>query len=251
VYWGVHTRLLPYIEQSALQILIDYGMPISQQPHVAKNRVPHLLCPSEQNDRERPDGPAFIHYPLNYAANAGLWYILQPPEPKSNGGFLVNRSTKVCEITDGMSHTLGMAEVKAFTPYLRDGGNPSDPSAPVPTAPDQVASFGGEFKSDSGHTEWVDARVHQSGFTTTFPPNTVVPYQEGGKLFDIDFNSHREGRSTTAPTFAVVTSRSYHPGGVNAQLLDGSVRFVSDSVSQKIWRAYGTRAGGEAIGDLE
>ena len=43
--------------------------------------------------------------------------------------------------------------------------------------------------------EWVDARVHQTGFTTTFPPNTKVPYTNGGVAYDIDFNSSREGAS--------------------------------------------------------
>jgi prepilin-type N-terminal cleavage/methylation domain-containing protein len=59
VYWSFHTRLLPYIEQTNLQNLIDYKIPISLQPGVAKVRVPYLLCPSEPNDRERPDTPTF------------------------------------------------------------------------------------------------------------------------------------------------------------------------------------------------
>ena len=56
-------------------------------------------------------------------------------------------------MADGLSNTLGVSEVKAFTPYLRDGGNPSGVAA-VPTSPSQLASFGGEFKVDSGHTYW-------------------------------------------------------------------------------------------------
>jgi prepilin-type processing-associated H-X9-DG protein len=38
-----------------------------------------------------------------------------------------------------------------------------------------------------------------------------------------------------------------HPGGVNVLAGDGSVRFVKDSVSRAAWRAFGPRAGGEAI----
>lgn len=166
--------------------------------------------------------------------------------------FVVNRPTRVADLTDGLSTTLGMAEVKAFTPYWRDGGRPGAAVAPVPDTPADLAAYftAGEFKADSGHTEWVDARVHQTGFTTTFPPNTKVPYQAGGVTYDVDFNSHREGRSSTMPTFAVVTSRSYHPGGVNTLLMDGSVRFASDRVAQAVWRALGTRAGGEVGGDF-
>lgn len=249
VYWSLQSRLLPYVEQENLQRLIDFTQPISQQPHVARIRVRLLLCPREVNNKERPDGPTFVHYPLNYVANAGVWHVYQPPADRGDGVFLVNRPIRLGEIMDGTSNTLGMAEVKAFTSYLRDGGNPSG-SAPVPSTPAEVVVYGGEFKVDSGHTEWVDARVHQTGFTTTFPPNTKVPYTDRGTTYDVDFNSLREGRSTTLPTYAVVTSRSYHTRGVNALLLDGSIRFVPNSISQATWRALGTRAGGEVGSDF-
>jgi len=248
VYWSFHTRLLPYTENTSLQNLIDFSKPINAQPLVARVRVPYLLCPSEINDRERPDGPTFVHYPLNYAGNAGDWHIYQPPLDRGTGVFLLNRSLKLAEILDGTSHTLGIAEVKAFTPYLRDSGNPST-MTPIPNSPSEIASFGGEFKVDSGHTEWVDARVHQTGFTTTFSPNTVVPFTNGGKSHDIDFNSMREGRSTTLPCYAVVTSRSYHSGGVNTMRMDCSVHFVSSAIDRGIWRALGTRAGGEVTSE--
>jgi prepilin-type N-terminal cleavage/methylation domain-containing protein len=244
VYWSVQVRLLPFLEQSNLHNLVDFTKPISLQPAVARVRMPHLLCPSEVNDRERPDTPTFTHYPLNYGANAGLWHIAQPPGDRGSGVFLFNRTTKIAEITDGLSNTLGMAEVKAFTPYLRDGGNPSE-VAPVPKTPADVSTYGGEFKPDSGHTEWVDARTHQTGFTTTFTPNTKVPHIDGGKLYDIDFNSMREGRSATLPTYAVITSRSDHTGGVSVLLMDGSVRAMANSVELQVWRGLGSRAGGE------
>ena len=49
------------------------------------------------------------------------------------------------------------------------------------------------------------------------------------------------------PTYAAVTSRSYHPGGVNALFGDGSVRFIKDSIHWQTWRALGTVAGGEVV----
>ncbi len=248
VYWSFHTKLLPYCEQSNLQNLIDFKLPINQQPKVAKVRVPYLLCPSEPNDRERIDSPTFTHYPLNYAGNVGLWHILQPPVGQGSGIFQVNKPTSIAEISDGLSNTIGVAEVKAFTPYLRDGGIPSGVAA-VPTSPNQLASYGGEFKVDSGHTEWVDARTHQTGFTTTFTPNTKCPYVVGDKTYDIDFNSMREGRSTIVPTYAVSTSRSYHPGLIQVFVMDGSTRGISNSIDLLTWRGLGTRAGGEVVSE--
>ena len=41
--------------------------------------------------------------------------------------------------------------------------------------------------------------------------------------------------------------RSYHPGGVNVGIADGSVQFVSDSVADTVFQAFGTRSGGEVV----
>ena len=136
--------------------------------------------------------------------------------------------------------------MKAWQPYLRDGG-----VAPVvpPTDPAAVGPLGGDFKTNSGHTEWVDGYTHQTGFTTTFPPNTKVPYTSG-TLYDIDFTSSREARTPTRATYAAVTSRSYHTGGVNALRMDGGVSFIRDGLSPLTWRALGTPAGGEVVNDF-
>jgi len=249
VYWSLFTRILPYVEQENLQKLIDFNRPISQQPEVAKKRIRTYLCPSEINDRERPDSPTFTHYPLNYSANNGTWHIMQPPAGVGDGVFVVNGATRLSDIRDGTSNTLGIAEVKTFTPYFRECANPGVAGVPAPANPGGLAGYwgGGEFKMDSGHTEWVDGRVHQTGFTTTFPPNTRVPHSFGGQVFDVDFNSNREGRSASLPTYAAVTSRSHHVGGVNVLLMDGSCRFVQNGIAPDTWRALGTRAGAEVI----
>jgi prepilin-type processing-associated H-X9-DG protein len=48
-------------------------------------------------------------------------------------------------------------------------------------------------------------------------------------------------------TMAHVAARSYHPGGVNLAMADGSVRFISENVNFVTWQALGTRSGGEVI----
>ena len=141
---------------------------------------------------------------------------------------------------DGTSQTLLAAEVKAWQPYTRNGG-PSTPAIPndPPTAAAIVTS-GTEFK-DTGHTEWPDGRVHHTGFTAALTPNTAVPYTAGGQTLDADYNSWQEGANGSAgvSTYALVTSRSYHPGTVQTALVDGSVRSIrrrSTWASRAAWR---------------
>jgi prepilin-type processing-associated H-X9-DG protein len=53
-----------------------------------------------------------------------------------------------------------------------------------------------------------------------------------------------------APTYGIITSRSYHTGLVNVVLMDGSVRVVASSIELATWRALGTRDGSEVIGEF-
>jgi len=246
--WSAQTRLLSYIEQENLGKLIDFSQSSDGQA-MAVNRVPVLLCPSEANDR--PQANPASPYPLNYLVNVGSWFIYDPNTGTTGDGvFQMNRQVRIASITDGTSNTLCMSEGKTFTPILRDGGVPSTLGVPTPVSQASVIAFGGSFKVDAGHVEWIDARSIQSGFTTTFTPNTVVSFDSSGTTYDVDFTSRREGKTSNVPTYSVITARSFHTGGVNISLMDGSVRFVSNSVSVESWRALGSRAGGEVTSDF-
>jgi prepilin-type processing-associated H-X9-DG protein len=251
--WSVQARILPYAEQLNLQNLIDFRYGYSdvanapQHATVTQTQVPPYICPSEVRPEARPDG-AITHFPLNYGANFGTWFVYDPnSRTAGDGAFGVNAKLTEASAIDGLSNTVAFAEIKAYTAYLRDGGNPNGAGVAIPTSPSQVTGYGGSFKADSGHTEWVDARVHQSGFTAVFTPNTKVPFVNGGTTYDVDFNSSREGKSNTNFTYAAVTSRSYHPGGVQVAMLDGSARYVPDTVNLLVWRAMATRAGSESV----
>jgi prepilin-type processing-associated H-X9-DG protein len=47
------------------------------------------------------------------------------------------------------------------------------------------------------------------------------------------------------------TATSRHPGVVNVLYADGGVRSVKGTVSRKVWRALGTKAGGEVISESD
>ncbi len=244
--WSIHARLLSFIEAENLQDLVDWSLPYDVQGEVTRTRVATYMCPSDPGDRERPDG-AITHYPLSYGVNMGTWFLFNPNDQSGGDGLVYpNSRTAFRDVLDGTSTTLAFAEVKAWTPYLRDGGTPNTSSASIPAA-NGISGLGGNFKPDSGHTEWVDGRVHQTGFTGTFTPNRLVPHTTGSEVFDVDFNSSREGKTTDQLTYGAVTSRSYHPGGVQVALVDGSARFVSGDIDIATWRALTTRAGGEVV----
>ncbi len=247
--WSLPAVILPFIEQDNLYKQINFAAGYNTQPAITQMRIPIYVCPGDRNDKPRPDG-AITQYPISYGANFGTWLVFEAAKHQSgDGAFVVNGRTRMADMIDGTSSTLAFAEVKMYTPYLRDGGIPGAAGAPPPTSAAAVGAFGGTFKTDSGHTEWVDARVHQTGFTTVFTPNTVVPLVSGGVTYDIDFNSRREGTTTSGITYAAVTSRSYHTGVVNVLAMDGSSRSVANGISVPTWRALGTRAGGEVVGD--
>ena len=58
-----------------------------------------------------------------------------------------------------------------------------------------------------------------------------------------------QGTLPPLPSLGAVTSRSYHPGGVNVLLGDGSVRFVSNAVNLNTWQAASTIDGNDSLGN--
>lgn len=251
--WSIQAQLLPFLEAGAAFAIIDFDLPwddtVNRNSGVPTLRVPTYLCPSEVNDTVRvKNGEDFV-YPHNYGGNFGQWLVYDPANSSNEGDgvFFVNSELRAAQIEDGLSNTFAFAEVKAFTPYIR---NTSDPGPEIPNEPNQLPTsgdkkLGPDTNSNTGHTEWPDGRVHHSGFTTVFTPNTFVRYEDGGLVYDIDVNTQKEGNSGTQPSYAAITARSYHPGGVNASMLDGSVHFVSDDIERIAWRALSTRNLGE------
>jgi prepilin-type N-terminal cleavage/methylation domain-containing protein len=255
--WSALARILPYIEQENLFRHIDLSIPYADPSMtvVSAQRVATFVCPSEVNDRGNGtgnDGFPNKHWVLNYAVNCGTWLVFKKStESGGDGAFSSNRGFTALDYPDGLSNTLGLAEVKGYTSRIASPQcNTAPPSALPGPGPDQSATFGAgsvTFSLEGAHKEWVDGKVHETGFTTTFPPNTVVAHVNAGVAYDVDFVSASE-TSLAADTYAAVTSRSYHAGCVNVLLMDGSVRTVTNGISLATWRALGTRAGGDISG---
>jgi len=273
--WSALARVLPYVEAANLANRIDFSVDYnlidsngtvhssksalesSGVPALKSFRVDMLICPSEVRDEVRVNGAGIPRdYLTNYGVNCGVWKVYDPSNQSGGSGlFYPNSGTRTAEITDGLSNTLMLAEVKGWTPYYRDGNSGN---STVAANPSEICSLSGNFKIESGHTEWIDARVHQSGFTATFTPNTKVLCNENGGPYDVDWNSYRVRgwdpanpnayKSETNATYAAVTSRSYHSGGVvNVAKADGSATTINSNIDLLVWRAMATRDGGEVV----
>jgi len=240
--WSAQARVLPYLEESTLESVIDYSADYGTlkigSEMLSSKRITPFICPSEERDQMRIDGDE-AHYPINYGINNGVWLVFDPVTGKGGeGAFFPNSTLGFRGLSDGSSKTLMVAEVKAYQQYDRDGA--SGTATPV-DKPAELCPLTSAFR-ETGHTEWVDGRVHQTGFTAAFTPNTDVTCSD----HDVDWTNSREGRSDTIATYAAVTSRSFHSGDVvNVAMMDGSVHTASSNIDLSVWRAMATRAGEE------
>ena len=232
--WSIHGRLLPFMEQVNLYSQIDLSRAWGNFPIISNFRVPGYVCPSDpKSDRARDTGTNGIFLmPTCYGFNFGTWLVYNPTTGQGGDGIAFpNSRIRISSITDGTSNTLLASEVHAWTAYTRNGGPPST--------------------DGTGHTEWANGHSHHSGFTTTLTPNSNVIFVDAGVTYrNTDYASRQEGSNTTSVSYSALNSRSYHTGIVQSALCDGSVRSFSSNIDLSIWRALGTRDGGEVLGEF-
>lgn len=255
--YGPHARVLPYAEQGSLfnNINFDVDIQAPQNTTVSGQVIGHLICPSEVRSSNRPLADGTRYGVANYGFVSGDWFVwggLNGPN-RNRSAFGVNQSRSLAEFTDGLSNTLFMSEGKTFLTYYRDcptlskvndaANIPAPDADPYTVVPEYLG--GCALRVEEARTQWFESGVHHNGITTAWPPNKKTPGGPGKIYPDVDINSSREklGR----PSFAAVTARSYHPGGVNVLLGDGSVRFAKDTINGLVWRSLGSVAGGEVI----
>ena len=263
--WSAQAKIMPFVEELALYKFVDFTKSYDDilLPDGSKlmiTRIDPFMCPSELHDEihyedgdiSKPDS-----YPLNYAVNMGPWVIYDPTgKLQGEGVFHVNRRVTHQQVYDGLNRTLMLAEVKAFTPLFRNAGKTGASIEKIPASAADICALAGDAKAslnhqlNGGHSEWVDGKVHHSGFTTVFPPNFSVECEVSGVKYNMDFTNQREGTSDKAPTCAAITARSYHPSIVNVAMMDGSVHGIEQGVDLKTWRALSTRNGRDFPGEF-
>lgn len=256
--WSIHARILPFADQgplfNAINFNLSYELPESQP--VASQTLSLFLCPSEPKTERRLDDGQYFGV-SNYGWFTGDWFVWGGGVSGrgNRSAFGVNRSLRLAAITDGLSQTMFASEAKTYQPgqYCNSLSQINNPDQVPPTSADPYAVApeyinGCWLRPDHGHTGWMAGWNHQTGLTTAWPPNRKIL---GGPNRDTDMDiSGMAEEGYEGPDFAAITARSYHVGGVNVLIGDGSVRFVADGIDGSIWRALGTRSGGEVVGEF-
>ena len=260
--YSVQARILPFTDQAALQALLDFSQPVLGGSPLGfaattKAQVPLFMCPSDS-------APSKVNLSFgselagtNYMASTGTGTAVAggaqyyDPAFPTDGLFWFDSRVRFGDITDGTSNTVMIAEslrgpgtdLSATTiasldrPY-RVAASLSAGRTRIGTAPggvspmftDSEVASATAWKADRGFP-WIWAQASATLVNMYLSPNGHLP----------DAYSHNRGW---------FGARSLHPGGVNAGMSDGSVRFVSENVNLDVWRASGTRAGKELPSEL-
>jgi prepilin-type processing-associated H-X9-DG protein len=266
--------LLPYIEQSNkyAQFNFDYstwndtaavaGLPA--MPHVnlpARTQdIAIYLCPSDPSTSERPSDDssslaAGAQGRLNYLGCLGTTSeeitagpgagVFAGPAPHDQ----VFKGIPFAAISDGTSNTALFAEVMRTTdtwPHV-SGVRTNTVIILDPSVADGPDNDGRAIPSCATGDPWnssisyVGLQYERSLWGTTLYTHTLPP--NWNRLESS--GTQRYNCGDTAIVHFHVAASSYHPGGVNVGLCDGSVRFVADGIDFPTWQALGTRAGGE------
>ncbi len=207
--FGWATMILPGVEQKSLYNAANFDLPLWSKANttVATTAINFYLCPSDETSQGR-----FLvrdSYQFAMASYVGSFGPVNlDDQPEDRRGlFSRNSCTRFAEVTDGLSQTLAVGE--------RHNGKFAS-----------LLDAGGHVTAE---TVWVGA-IRQGdnddhGHTTLFV--TV--------------------HTPTSPSFNEQDAASRHDGGTNFAFVDGSVRFIKNSIDLKVYQSLSTRAGGEVI----
>jgi prepilin-type N-terminal cleavage/methylation domain-containing protein/prepilin-type processing-associated H-X9-DG protein len=273
--------ILPYMENAAiyaafnLQFNLNVFGPNTVNFTAQTSLVSSYICPSDGNNTKMDGIIAYANYMASTGNTAssefGSGFAFQEPNQNRLGvfNFQINRSAprflpgqttvnpqyreaigavKLAQIRDGTSNTGMFSETQrsyaAASTLAASGVPPEDPlnvyiqNVVIDNFVTPLADQGGCRFGMPNYSTRIYYRAQQ--YYRSLPQNgfyshTLTP---NSRFFDCGSSNYVQNHGA---------ARSYHPGGVNAVFCDGSVRFIKDSINADVWRAVGSRAGGEAV----
>lgn len=273
-------QLLPYLEQTPMHERIQAGDatnppggPRGDASWAVWNTPPPVFrCPSDPFAITKGNSDKGHNYILCEGDQVN-WINTST---NTRGMFTRLKCRRFAEVTDGTSNTLLMSETCCNVPtgnggqsgfavgagqvrlqmaYARIGSDPTNSPQVCRTVVDGRYFKSGTIVVGRRAINWTDSPACLITFNTVMPPNGPAC---------ADTNSGDFGDQETA----VLPPTSWHPGGVMAVLVDGSVRFFSDNINcgnlgaaqpapdantpfgggsnYGVWGALGSIAGGDA-----
>ena len=270
--WSAQALLLGFTEQTPLYNSINFSIPPitfdgNQNINTTayNTKVGLFICPSETLATALPIGNSYmVSYGTTMTAD-DFGAVGLPPQTSGLYADLTPYGVQNC--TDGTSNTIAMGErifgdrSKSPRGYRGNGVNGVsnmfagidvttivDAQTNVPAVTQAFAACTALYNdpsirvSDNAYNDggdvWGWGTPAFTSFTTLVPPNSKA-YGWASCRFcckgsGVD-NSH------------VINASSFHPGGANFVMGDGSVRFIKDTVAMQTYWALGTKAGGEVL----
>lgn len=214
--WAWSAQILPFLEENNLANLIDLVAPINSVENsvVHQEVVNTFLCPSD------PDAE-ILDFGGGGSSGGG-------PPPVGNGsatrGFQTSQNLMLARTNySGVFGSIANNE----DPFDGDGlffGNSRIGFRNILDGSSNTMMIG-ERRNDLGAVTWLGVF-----------PGVAEPFARVVGATD---------RAPNSSNNSFEDFRSYHPGGVNMGLADGSTQFINDSIGDNVFQALGTRRGGE------
>jgi prepilin-type N-terminal cleavage/methylation domain-containing protein/prepilin-type processing-associated H-X9-DG protein len=261
--FALKPRILPFLEQAAAYNALNMWTAYNDVSNstVRVLQISTLLCPSDTNVPSGTvtlpgGGPTLPIGHTNYPNNMGTLYFNNRNSFDGPTYRLAATNPVVVTlalVTDGTSNTAifsewVMGKFKAATDGLHqtyassDATPPSNSNLSLDTlaancqSSTTIYTAGGNTLPawNQKGTEWLFQNCVEGGcYSHITMPNKKACF------FSDETSSHTY--------YTLAGPSSNHSGGVNVGFLDGSVRFVKDSVNPVTWRAIATRDRGEVV----
>ena len=272
--WAV--SILPGLEQQPMYNAVNFTFGATEAPNyvtVTYAKLGALICPSE-NIGNGPLIPSWSNYagniggPSTFMQYGGPIVVMAADALGAPGGNTTNAGTvNVQSVTDGLSNTAMFSEklagLSSTAQVTASSGADAKRvvfqlAAPVTSNNGNMAQAVAVYNAckgvpssslpDKGNNQWNGMLWSGSRWNTLrsvayshgMPPNSLSCQPVG--TADGIVNPYWAGVFNTW-----ITASSNHPGGVNAAMCDGSVRFVKDTIAYQTWWAVGSRSLGEVI----